>query len=357
MRLTRINRSEMRPPTLHPLILRAAVCLIGSLPIAAQDGPFRVQTKVVQVPVSVTEKNGRNVEGLAARNFRVLDNGVPQEVTLDDFSSDSAPISLAIVIQTSGISKPALAKVRRIGGMIQPLVIGLRGAAAIVTFNSRIQWLQDFTSDDTKIRDAVKNLTAGPGLDQQSRMLDAIAQVANRMQERKGRNLLLLISENRDRGSRIQFEQAMEAVEREGIEIFGAHYSTYASALIAKPKDLPDLSALPELPDDPLAEPAPPPTINFLAIFSEFARLGKTNAVQALTRATGGSDYPFLKERGIENAIEKLGVEVHSQYLLSFPQRESTAGIHQIEVSVPNRADLQIRSRRTYWAEPATSVP
>ena len=104
-----------------------------------------------------------SVDGLAARDFKVLDDGVRQEVTVDDFITGLAPISLAIAIQTSGISTPALTKVRRIGGMIQPLVIGQRGEAAIVTFDSEIKWLQDFTSDDDKIRDAVKKLQPSMG--------------------------------------------------------------------------------------------------------------------------------------------------------------------------------------------------
>jgi hypothetical protein len=89
-----------------------------------------------------------------------------------------------------------------------------------------------------------------------------------------------------------------------------------------------------------------------MQVIGELARLGKTNVIQALTTATGGADFPFFKERGIENAIEKLGAEVHSQYMLSFPQRDNTPGPHLIEVAVPDREGLRIRSRRTYWADP-----
>ena len=49
-------------------------------------------------------------------------------------------------------------------------------------------------------------------------------------------------------------------------------------------------------------------------------------------------------------------MEAHSQYILSFPQRTNAAGMHQIEVSVPNRGDLHIRSRRTYWADHITDT-
>jgi VWFA-related protein len=299
--------------------------------LSAQDRTFRVETNVVQVPVSVTDKNGRDVENLAARDFAVLDDGAPQAITLDKFGTGVAAISLAIAIQSSGVSTPALVKIRRIGGMIQPLVIGKRGEAAIVTFDSHVVWRQDFTSDAAAIQSSVRSLKSGAPM--QARMLDAVAEIAGRMRERTGRRALLLISESRDRGSETSFQQAIEAVAREGIEVFGAHYSAYSTAWTAKREDLP-----------------PPSAPNFLAIFTELGRLGKTNDVDALAQATGGSDYPFLKERGLEQAIEKLGVEIHSQYILSFPRREGAAGMHRIEVSVPGQSELRIRARRAYWA-------
>src|SRR6185503_1668138 len=58
----------------------------------AQQPPFRVQTKIVQVPVSVTNQSGGSVDGLSARDFTVLDNGIRQEdLRVDDFSTGLAP--------------------------------------------------------------------------------------------------------------------------------------------------------------------------------------------------------------------------------------------------------------------------
>ncbi len=324
------------------LVLCLVFCL-GEMP--AQNPAFRTETNVVQVPVSVADKKGNNVEGHSARDFRLLDNGIPRDVTLDVFDTGVAPISLAIAIQSAGISTPALKKIRRIGSMIQPLITGARGEAAVVTFDSEITWVQNFTSDAGAIQRAVADLQ--PVQAMQARMLDAIAAVVDRMKDRKGRKVLLLISETRDRGSSTKFEKTIEAVEREGIEVFAAHYSAYRTAFTSKPEDLQQYH---DRPAPRIEGPDGPPTANGGAILSELARFGKTNAVEALTKATGGSDFPFATEKGAENSIEKLGVEIRSQYILNFPLPADATGLHAIEVTLPGHPGDRIRARRSYWA-------
>ncbi len=289
-----------------------SVIVVCRLPVlAAQEASIRVQARLVQVPVSVTEKDGRIVEGLGARDFRVLDDGVEREIAADVFDSGAARISLAIAIQSSAVPASALATIRRIGSMIQPLVIGRRGEAAVLTFDREVKWLQDFTPDPREIQRAVNGLEKGSPIE--AHLLDAVAQAADRMRDREGRKVLLLISESQDGGSDTRLDDAIGAVQREGIEVFAAHYLPHA-------------------------------------------KLKDANAVQALTEATGGRDYPFQKEHSIEKAIENLGVEVHSQYILSFPQPGDAAGMHQITVAVPRRADLHIRSRQAYWTDSANGA-
>lgn len=329
----------------------AFICMACSLAfpageIIAQNPAFRTETNVVQVPVGVTAGNGRDIEGLQARDFTVRDNGVTRDISLDVFGAGAAPISLVIAVQSSGISTPALKKVQRIGGMIQPLVIGTRGEAAVVTFDSQVTWVQDFTGDPAAIRNAFTNIK--PFKSAQARMYDAIAEVADHMKDRKGRRVLLLISESRDRSSTIKFEEAMDAVQREGVEVFAAHYSAAATAFASKPEDLQQIH---DAPNPSIDGPDGPPTASILQILPEVFRLAQTNAIAALTQATGGSDYPFLKERGVENAIEKLGVEVHSQYILSFPLPQGARGTHKIDVSLPDHADYRIRARQAYRAQ------
>lgn len=328
------------------MMRRTALCLICGLgQLAAQNPTFRAQSDVVTVPVTVTDKHGKPVEGLSAADFKLLDNGLPREINLDVFDTGVAPISLAIAVQSAGISTPALKKIRRIGSMIQPLITGARGAAAVITFDSQVHWVQDFTSDSGALRDAIEDIRPFPN--DQARMLDAIGEAADRMKDRKGRKVLLLISETRDRGSKVKLAQAMEALQRGDIEVFAAHYSAYGTAFASKPEDLQQLHDARGPSTD---GPDPPPMPNPGSILAELARLGKTNAIQALTQATGGSDFPFTTEKGVERSMENLGVAIHSQYILSFRAPPDASGEHRIEVTVPEHPEYRVRSRQDYWA-------
>jgi len=60
--------------------------------LAAQSGeapPIRAEVREVLVPVIVTDKKGHHVTGLKAADFRIEEDGVPQEITA--FSTDTAP--------------------------------------------------------------------------------------------------------------------------------------------------------------------------------------------------------------------------------------------------------------------------
>lgn len=307
------------------------VCLAGQAqePVRPPD-IFRVESKVVQVPVIVTDKLGRNINALRAADFEVLDNGVPQTVTLDDFSSGLPPISLVVAVQCSRTSQLALPDIRRIAAMIQPLITGARGEAAVLAFDREIRWVQDFTRNEEKIYDAMKSLKTGAG---GARIFDALTEAAERLSPRKGRKVMLLISQSNDSGSHIKLKDAIQTAERDGIEIFAAHYSAYAMSWIARSEDFPDKPTLDQM------------------FYTELARLGSANHSKALAFATGGVDYSFARQQGLDKAIEQLGAEVHSQYILSFPQHEDTPGVHRIGVSIPGREDLRIRARLSYWVE------
>ena len=83
--------------------------------LAAQEPTIRTTVPLVVAPTTVTDAAGKHIDGLTATDFLLLDNGRQREIQVD---VSYLPISLVVAIQTSGISGPALEKIRKIGGMV-----------------------------------------------------------------------------------------------------------------------------------------------------------------------------------------------------------------------------------------------
>ncbi len=96
-------------------------------------------------------------------------------------------------------------------------------------------------------------------------------------------------------------------------------------------------------------------SIEFLPAFKEIYTDAKgifvKNPIQVFTRGTGGAQFSFIKQRGLEDAIAKIGSEIHSQYLISYAPKKETlleGGFHEIQVAVDYpRAKAQ--TRPGYW--------
>ena len=349
--------------------MRWVVFLTSAAVLVAQEPRFDTQSRLVLVPVTVTDARGRMQEGLEARDFLVFDNGRPQKVTVDTLATGVAPIALIVVVQTSGISKPVMDKVEKIGAMILPLVTGERGCAGLLTFSERLTWVQDCTNNEDALAFAFHRIESGAT--KSGRLLDAVGEAIGRLRrEQDSRRVLLLISESRDRSSQRTLDQIAMNAQAAGVIVYSATYSAWKTAFTSRSTnvqgtDLPKpvqerpgdifgtvTGAPPRCnPNGCIDPPLPPPEqqVDILGGIGELLRLGKVNDTRALADATGGTTFPFTKLKGLEEAIQKLGVELHTQYILSFTPSDSSPGYHQLDVRVKSQ-DFHIRARPGYWS-------
>lgn len=300
----------------------------------AQDLTIRTRVPLVVAPTSVTTLDGRFVNGLSASDFTVLDNGKPQRVMMDTQDIAQIPISIVIAVQSNAMSSAALAKIRKVGSMIEPLITGERGEVAVLVYADAIRTLQDFTSSNVEIAKAFQAIkTRGD----QARTLDAASQAITMLAARPPgrRKVILLISESRDRGSETKLPDLLRAAQREDVTIYPLTYSVHATPWIAKPSDAPPADG----------------GFNILAVVRELARLGSTNAAEELGRFTGGRHLSFLTLNALEKGLTHLGEELHSQYLLSYTPSEQSGDteFHTLEIRVKDRAGVVVQSRPGYW--------
>ena len=345
--------------------MRCAVVLAFAISVSAQEPHFDVRSRLVLVPVTVTDPKGRSIDGLESPDFLLLDNRQPQKVTVDTIDTGVAPIALVVAVQSSGISVAVLEKVRKIGAMIQPLITGERGCAGVVSFAERVAWLQDCTKDPDALARAFDQLR--PGADKEARMLDAVQSAVEHLRRRpNARRVLLLISESRDRGSETALDVVTTAAQSAGVTVYSATYSAFKTAFTSRaPVSEPRRPLKPKTPNDATGTvngnppgrynpwpkiPPPEQQVDVLGGIGELARLGKANTAEALTKSTGGTTFPFTRQKALEEAIEKLGAELHTQYVVSFVPEASAPGYHTLEVRLVRPGEFRIRARPGYWS-------
>ena len=320
----------MTVPRLLALALVCAALLAQNPP----DTTIRANVHLVLAPVTVTDAKGKFVNGLQAEDFVLYDDGVAQtQFQVDSSDTVLAPVALVVAIEASGISQPALDKIHKIGGMLQPLISGEKGEAAVLSYDADIRVIQDFTRDSSKISGAFE-IVQGRSI-KTAKMLDAVMEGVKMLEKtpESYRRVMLILGESRDRGSAAKLNQAIEAAQRASVSMYPLTYSEQTTAWTARPEDEPT----------PL-EP------DYAGGIVEALRLTTRNAADAFARWTGGRHLSFTRLEGLQDAIQRLSAEVHSQYLLSFAPRESAnKGLHRLLVQVRGHKGAQIRARPGYW--------
>lgn len=344
---------------LSAVLFVSAVCL-GQAPQSKEDMPKRsdivVPVNVVISPTTVLNKNGDYVNGLTINDFKLYDNNRPQRITAD---IGQEPLSLVVAVQTTSMLNDILPKIQRIGTMLDDLVVGAGGEAAVIAFDHRIRVVQDFTSDAGKMQIAMKSLTPGSST---SALIDATEQAVRMLSKRpeQHRRVLLIISEKRDKGSEGKLREALEAAQFANVTIYSIDISHMQAQLTGKSEPPPP---------DPFPAPAQhlpagavqtPTTVdiqrnsgNFVPLFVDIFKATKSifvdDTLDVFTRYTGGKEYTFLRQKDLEKAVTAIGEELHSQYLLSYtPDNLDEGGFHDIRVEV-NRPRLEVRTRPGYW--------
>ena len=328
--------------------------------ISAAGEPIVIHVPNIVVPALVTDKDGNIMNNLQPSMFHLYDNGREQDIHVD---TEFQPISLVIAIEASNRDDAILKQIRKVGSMIEPLVIGDAGEAAVIAFDHRVRTLQDFTSDPQKIKDAISKVTAGGT---QSRMIDAVdsAILMLRHRPKDRRRIILLISETRDNGSMARGRPTLTALNLSNITVYTADISQISRRLTEQPEPprpdpiAPEARNLPMGANTPLAvqhNTGLGNSAEFVPLFREIYTDAKAifirNPIQVFTKGTGGTQFSFIKQRGLEDAIAKIGTEIHSQYLISYAPKKETlleGGYHDLKVTV-EYPRAKVQTRPGYW--------
>jgi Ca-activated chloride channel family protein len=188
--------------------------------IPSSDTPtFRSTATTVSVDVSVMDDHNHFISTLDKNHFRVLEDGVPQEVV--QFGKGEAPMTICMVIEFSGRfqafwSRGWAETLNASYGFLSTLKPD--DAVAVVAYDLRTTILSDFSPDKRNAERAMAQLRI-PGFSE-SNVFDALTDMADRMSAIEGRKAILLLGTGLDTFSKITFDKARKSLQESGVPIY-----------------------------------------------------------------------------------------------------------------------------------------
>ncbi|HWR51107.1 MAG TPA: VWA domain-containing protein [Bryobacteraceae bacterium] len=298
------------------MISRRFLLQLMTLPVLAQnqEPTFRVDVRLVRVLATVKNNSGELIGGLGNGDFEVLDNGVPQEVTV--FERQTAqPLSIALLIDTSASTAIDLKyEIESVQKFLRAVIRegNSDDSASLYAFNWETIELTGFTRSIGHLEGSLRNLKTGGG----TSLYDAMIFAADAIDEREGRHVIVIVTDGGDTTSTRTFHQALEAVQRADSVVY---------------------------------------PILVMPITNEAGRnIGGENALTQFAQGTGGRVFTPGERTALDQAFSEILRELRTQYLLGFYPRNVPATkdpFHRLQIRLKNRPELRVTARSGYYEE------
>jgi VWFA-related protein len=336
----------------------AAVAVVGAQTSPQGDDGFRFKSGVelVNVTATVSDDDGHFVSGLTKDDFTIFEDGQQQEIT--NFSNEHVPVSLGILLDTSGSMTPE--KMSSARSAIDRFIYELldkNDELFFMQFASVPDLLQGWTYDRRAISRAVGQVSAAGG----TAMYDAIARALPIAADgRNQKKAILVISDGNDTNSRTSVSELRNMIRESEVMVYalgvdGNDVSTYTQ----QPRQ-------PSSPRFPIPIPRGrgrfpggrfpfAPQIGFPPLGGVWGRTGgnehvNESALRAITDDTGGRTEIVRGFGDLDAATAHIADELSKQYYLGYNNAGKKDGKwHAIRVDVKDR-HLHVRARKGYVA-------
>lgn len=331
---------------------------------APAQNTIRTKVEIVSAPVVVRDAKGEMVVDLDQGNFRIFDNGVEQKI--DHFDMGGDLLSVVLLVETSSRVVAVLPAIRKAGIVFTQDVLGGTGEAAVIAFGGDVTVVQEFARNHDDLEEVIKKLP-DDGSDQ-TRLYDAIAEGENLLHEEPvgRRRVIVAVTESLDRGSSNKLGLILRTAQQENITIFTVGLSSVTAAMRAPTKDNHQLPSTPDgtfggppIPGEPQSPTTPGigaqqgAGVDLIALgiwaIQKGVDVAHAHALEVATLATGGEHVATARDRSIERALDRVGSELHAEYVLGYhPTGVPATGYHEIKVQV-DRAGTTLRTRPGYY--------
>jgi Ca-activated chloride channel homolog len=274
----------------------------------APKSNIRIDTTVVQIPVTVTDPLNRFVTGLEKKDFRLFEDKIEQEVAY--FASEDAPISVGLIFDTSGSMGSKLEKSRQAVSQFFRTT-NPEDEFFLVEFNDRPELVSPFTTSLEEIQNKL-TFTQSKG---RTALLDAVYLGLHTMKKgRNARKALLIISDGGDNSSRYTESEIKNLVREADVQIYA------------------------------------------IGIFESGAGRGRTaeelagpGLLQEISEQTGGRAFAVDNLNELPDIAAKIGIELRNQYLLGYTPKNAARDGKYRKVTVKLVQPRGLPPLKAFW--------
>ncbi len=333
-----------------------------------QSFKFRTGVELVNVNATVTDQSGRFVSGLSKDDFRVYDDEQLQNVT--HFNSDRVPVSLGIVLDTSGSmdgDKMVAAKSALDRFLYQ--LIDPNDEVFLYRFDNQPELVEGWTRDKRRVSESLNQIRPRGS----TALYEAVADAVRLAQQGHNRKkAVVVISDGNDTTSRTDVFAVKQLIRETevlvyaiGIDAVGSNQ--YVSIWqqrggpprpVPLPFPMPGGRRPPSSPPPPVPVPAPQPPVGGGGGGGSSRWKGGGNsedrvnvaALRDITDDSGGRTEIVRWTRDLDPAVSGIADELSKQYYLGYAQAGAKDGRwHSIRVEV-RQPSYHVRARRGYVA-------
>jgi len=308
----------------------ALLCIVEAFTLIApalgyqNDQVIKLETDLVTIDATVTDKDGNFIRKLTQDDFQVYEDGQPQKLEFFEANEQAALTrSLAVVfaLDKSGSIKPEEIEKQREATDAFVKLVRPESLFAVVAFSSEARTLQDFTSDPQKVSQAFKRVGEVTGSSRIFGTIDRAVSMLKKVPRFKGgrrlRRVVIIITDGYDNLDSPEQQDLIKRANDAEVTVYSITLPSYMTT---------------------------PGTGRIMTLLD----------VSRIIPLTGGADFS-ADSKDFTPVFKAIAEEIRSSYTLAFypPQSSRRDGrIHQLKVEVKKPGAI-VRTSRTSYQAPA----